>query len=324
MSNRLHPDSILTEEAIGFINEWNNSSRYVNAHTSGTTGTPKEISLLKDDMRTSARATINFFGITSDATLVLPLSPDYIAGKMHIVRAIEAGCRLITERPSTTPFHNGTTAACDLIPIVPSQIDGLLASPYVNNIRNVIIGGAPMSPMQETIVTGSGLNAYASYGMTETCSHVALRRIGETYYKGLPGFSFSTDNRNCLVIETSALSCGRLVTNDVVKVNAPDRFEWLGRYDNVINSGGVKIHPETIEQTLQSIIPNGTTAYITSRKSLQWGEEAVIVTDSLALTHDLLQQLKPLLPAHHTPHDIIYVSNIQRTRSGKIIRRRFI
>lgn len=318
---RLRHDSILTPESENFIREWNDDTPYVIAHTSGSTGTPKEIRLTKADMRASARATIRFFGLTEQSTLLLPLSPDYIAGKMQIVRAIEAGCRLVVEKPSSIPFAGSRIDHCSLIPIVPSQLDGLMSSPVAKS-AHIIIGGAPLSPMQEELIIRHGLNAFATYGMTETCSHVALRRIGETSYRGLPGFSFSTDGRGCLVIESSALSFRRLVTNDMVSLEGCNRFRWLGRYDNVINSGGIKIHPEEVERVLATLMPDGTTAYVTGRHSDRWGEEAVIVTDSGTINADILDRLKGLLPPHQAPRDIVHVSEIQRTSSGKIIRKR--
>ena len=235
-------DSILTTAAREFIAQWYDDSQYIKAHTSGSTGAPKEIDLDKNDMRASARATIEFFGLNAGSTLLLPLSPDYIAGKMQIVRAIEAGCRLIAEPPSSRPF-SAYDGACTLIPVVPSQLEGLLDSPFVSRAENIIICGAPLSPGQERSLTSAGLNAYATYGMTETCSHVALRRIGQDTYRGLPGFDFSTDSRRCLVIDSSTLSFGRLITNDMVSLSGANEFEWLGRYDNVINSGGVKFIP---------------------------------------------------------------------------------
>ena len=205
---------------------------------------------------------------------------------------------------------------------VPSQLEGLLDSPFVSRAENIIIGGAPLSPGQERSLTSAGLNAYATYGMTETCSHVALRRIGHDTYRGLPGFDFSTDSRGCLVIDSSTLSFGRLITNDMVSLSGTNEFEWLGRYDNVINSGGVKIHPEEIERVMAPILPVGATAYVTSRASERWGREAVIVTDSREVTAELLVRLKDLLPQHHAPHDIIYLDHIPLTSSGKIIRQR--
>lgn len=315
------PDSILTPEAGDFIKQWNDTCPYITAHTSGSTGTPKEILLDKNDMRASARATIGFFGLGPDATLLLPLSPDYIAGKMQIVRAMEAGCRLITETPSSHPFA-GYDGECSLIPIVPSQLESLMSAPFISRAANIIIGGAPLSPSQEDAALKFGLNAYATYGMTETCSHVALRRVGERDYHALPGFSFSTDTRGCLVIDSRTLSFGQLVTNDVVRLNGNDRFEWLGRYDNVINSGGVKIHPEEIERILTPLLPPGSTAYVTSRASDRWGREAVIVTDSREIDETFLSRLKTLLPPHHVPHGIVYLDRIPLTSSGKIIRQK--
>lgn len=314
-------NSILTPEARDFIGQWLDDTPVIKAHTSGSTGTPKQILLSKSDMRASARATIRFFGLNERSTLLLPLSPDYIAGKMQIVRAIEAGCRLVAETPSSRPFAD-YEGACSLIPIVPSQLDGLLAAPFAREAENVIIGGAPLSPAQEERAISARINAYATYGMTETCSHVALRRVGENVYRGLPGFGFTTDPRGCLVIESSTLSFGRLVTNDMVKLTGDNEFEWLGRYDNVINSGGVKIHPEEIERVMIPLLPEGATAYVTSRSSDRWGEEAVIVTDSHEVGGALLDRLKELLPPHHVPHDIIHFESIPLTSSGKIIRQR--
>lgn len=314
-------DSVLTPEACDFIKQWNDAQPYIKAHTSGSTGKPKDILLDKNDMRASAKATISFFRLGPDSTLLLPLSPDYIAGKMQIVRAIEAGCRLIAETPSSHPFAD-YEGECSLIPIVPSQLEYLMSAPFISRAANIIIGGAPLSPSQEEAALKAELNAYATYGMTETCSHVALRRVGEKDYHALPGFSFSTDARGCLVIDSRTLSFGQLVTNDVVRLNGNDRFEWLGRYDNVINSGGVKIHPEEIERVLTPLLPIGATAYVTSTPSDRWGREAVIVTDCKEVDEALLQRLKTLLPPHNTPHGIVYLDKIPLTSSGKIIRQK--
>ena len=312
-------DSILTPHAREFIGLWMDSATHITAHTSGSTGAPKEIRLDKNDMLASARATIDFFGLDSHSTLLLPLSPDYIAGKMQIVRAIEAGCRLVVETPTSTPFRT-YDGHCSLLPIVPSQLEGVIKSTTLSSADNIIIGGAPLSPAQEKSVVDAHINAYATYGMTETCSHVALRRIGERFYRGLPGFRFSTDTRGCLVIESSTLSFGRLVTNDMIRLTSEHSFEWLGRYDNVINSGGIKIHPEEIERVMNALLPKGVTAYVTSRPSENWGREAVIVTDSREITQEIIERLKTLLPPHHAPRDIIYLDKIPLTSSGKIIR----
>ncbi|MBD5322005.1 MAG: AMP-binding protein [Bacteroides sp.] len=318
----LRPDSILTPEAENFLTEWLSPAPYVTAHTSGSTGAPKEIRLSKNDMRASARATVKFFGLNEGSVLALPLSPDYIAGKMQIVRACEAGCRLVAERPSSHPFTEYPYGECSLIPIVPSQLEGFMQSTVNHLTANVIIGGAPLSPEQERVIIENGISAYATYGMTETCSHVALRRIGEECYKALPGITFSTDSRGCLVIDSSTMSFGRLVTNDMVALEDETGFKWLGRYDNVINSGGIKIHPEEIERVLAPLLPHGTTAYVTARTSDRWGQEAVIVTDSATLDREILDRLKEILPPHTSPRDIVRITSIPLTSSGKIIRQK--
>lgn len=320
-------ERILTPETQRFIEEWENDSEYVIAHTSGSTGIPKEIRLLKSDMRKSAHATIKFFEITPESLLYLPLSADYIAGKMQIVRAIEAGCSLISVTPSNHPlssFNQSSISSIgrpiDLLPIVPSQIPGLLSSDLHHMVRNLIIGGAPIHPATEKSIIESHINAYATYGMTETCSHVALRRLGEKSFHALPGIEFDTDDRDCLVITSPAMSFSTLITNDIVKLSDSHTFRWLGRYDNVINTGGIKIYPEELERIIAPLFPDGTLFYITSRPSALWGEEIVLVTDSPTLPDNLMPRLRSILPKHSVPKDVIQVPKIPFTSSKKIIR----
>lgn len=314
--------SLLTPEARAFLNEWRSDSVSVTAHTSGSTGAPKRIELLKSDMRASAEATVRFFGLSPDSTLFLPLSPDYIAGKMQIVRAEIAGSRLIVVPPSSKLFDYGGELPehIEMLPIVPAQLRGLLLSPLSLLTDNVIIGGAPLSPAEEQLAAEAPFTSWATYGMTETCSHVALRRVGEECYTGLPGYVFSTDPRGCLVIDNPVMSFGRLVTNDLVELKTPGLFRWLGRFDNVINSGSVKIHPEQIESIISKLLPVGTTFYVDGRPSERWGTEVVIVTDSSEVNGDLLAKLKEHLPGAKVPKAIIHIPLIPRTASGKIIR----
>lgn len=315
--------SVLTPEAELFIRDWMSALPFVIAHTSGSTGTPKEICLSKADMRASARATNSFFGINSRSRLLLPLSTSYIAGKMQIVRAIEAGCTIIVEQASNRPFQAICCGHYDMIPLVPSQLEGFLKSPVSELVEHVIVGGSPLSIEQERKLISRGIKAYVTYGMTETCSHVALRQAGSENYVALPGFTFSTDNRGCLVIDSDTMSFGRLTTNDIVRLISPHEMVWLGRADNVINSGGEKIHPEEIERTLAPLLPPDVIAYVSSRHSDKWGQEAVIVTDSSAVNENIIDRLRSLVPSHHVPHAVIKVDKIPLTSSGKIIRQTF-
>ncbi|MCF0186245.1 MAG: AMP-binding protein, partial [Bacteroidaceae bacterium] len=271
---------VASKEVADFIEEYLNDKDYVVAHTSGSTGEPKEIRLLKDDMRASARLTNEFFGIGPGSVLYLCLSVNYIAGKMMIVRALEAGAEIIEEAPSNTPMakYDGreliTMLAC-----VPSQIGYLINNPEkLQIVKHLIIGGGKMNPRLERWLAEYGVNAYKTYGMTETCSHVALSHVAreDKSYKALGDVLFSQDQRGCLVIHAPHLMNNEIVTNDVVDLISDTEFMWLGRYDNVINSGGIKIFPEEIERKLVALLPN-LRFYIKGAESEKWGEEPVIV-----------------------------------------------
>lgn len=349
---------ILTPEGERFMEEWGSACPYVAAHTSGSTGAPKEVRLLKSDMIHSARATNRAFGINAESLLVCPLSASYIAGKMMIVRAIEAGCRLVTEQPSNHPLSDDY-GEIDLLPIVPAQIPGLLDSKYVQHVRNVIIGGAPISARQEQLICDTApFRAFATYGMTETCSHVAVRRLGTPEFTAMPGVSFNVDARGCLAIHSDGgYSFGRLQTNDVVDLLDAHTFIWRGRADNVVISGGIKLFPEEIEKTVSAAI-SLPPFFITGRLSDKWGQELVMVIerpDSATESDDcrkatepnafptatgtndfrknsgglvetltsesLMAILRKILPSVKRPKEIIFVSQIPRTSSGKLIRR---
>lgn len=318
-------EGVLTPEAESFMEEWRNGNDYVVAHTSGSTGTPKEIRLLKKDMLVSAKATNDFFEIGSESLLVLPLSPDYIAGKMLLVRAAVARAEVRVESPSREPLKNFcSNRTIDLVPIVPAQIDGLLACPSATMIKNVIVGGAPMSDEDERKLLSSGICSYSTYGMTETCSHVALRKVGESQYVALPGFRFSIDNRRCLVIESATMSFGRLVTNDVVELIDVTHFKWVGRFDNVIMTGGLKVFPEDVENRLKPLLPD-MEFYVSSRPSDLWGEEVVLVVPEKDVmpAQLMMERCRSVLKPYECPKAVMVLNELERTSTGKLKRMRF-
>lgn len=299
-----------------FLAEWHNDKDYVVARTSGSTGKPKEIHLLKSDMIRSAKATCRIFGINGRSRLVLPLSTDYIAGKMMVVRGIVSGAELIVEKPSSHPLAENY-GEVDLTAIVPSQIDGLLESP--DNIRQAIVGGGQISAKSEQRLIDSPIDAYATYGMTETCSHVALRKISEEEFTAIDGITFSLDNHGCLAIQAPEFSFKEIITNDIVRLRDARHFTWIGRADNVINSGGVKLHPEAIERKLSAIIP--CPFYIAGRPSERWGEEAVLYVESTDIDkNEIIEKARSVLDRYSVPKEVICVPKFLRTYSGKIKR----
>lgn len=311
--------------ASAFINEWESSGKWIKAHTSGSTGTPKEIFLAKDDMMVSAKATCDFFGIDNRCHLLLPLSVDYIAGKMMVVRALVSGADLTIVKPGNNVFtRDDIPSKVDLVAIVPSQIPSLLEASSKHEFKNVIVGGAPMTPLQEKALKDNEINAWATYGMTETCSHVALRHISSNRYEALPEISFDIDERNCLIIESKTMSFGSLHTNDVVSLLSDKSFQWVGRHDNTINSGGIKIHPEEDEALLAETIKDAS-FYISSMPHDMWGEAPILVLEGRdnGNANEYLKQAARILPKYHAPKSAIWLDKFERTSSGKIKRKKF-
>ena len=317
-----------------FVEEYFNDADYIVAHTSGSTGTPKEIHLQKSDMKVSAANTNRFFGIGPDSVLYLNLSPDYIAGKMMIVRALEANAQLIEETPSNDVLANYNGPGIDLAAFVPSQLIGLLHNPdRLQHIRKMIIGGGIVSAGICSKLVECGIEAYSTYGMTETCSHIALQRIEPMMkpYEMLGDSTIETDARGCLLLNLPSYTIKRIITNDIVEIVDNRHFYWKGRYDNVVNSGGIKLYPEEIEPKLTSLLPKAK-FYISSIESDKWGEELAIVIEYPTMgtnikigkvNESLHENMKQILPKYSVPKTFIAVSKFEYTTTGKLIRRKF-
>lgn len=318
---------VVTTEFANFVSDWYDDGLYMTAQTSGSTGVPKTIQLHKSDMRASAQMTNRFFNINSTSTFLLSLSPNYIAGKMMIVRWLEAGAEMIEQTPSSNPLNFPLQSNITLSAMVPSQVVNILndtaSLSQLSKIENMIIGGAPLDSITEKRIAETSLNAYATYGMTETLSHVALRKIGtDKEYFALSGVTFGQDERECLVINIPHLSVKRLVTNDVVTLTDATHFIWRGRYDNVINSGGVKIFPEEVEKLITPCIAQRF--YIIGTPDAVWGEVCTLVIEgdewSTEKQQNLLKQLKDVLPKHKAPKLIKFLPKFTETTSGKVKR----
>lgn len=296
-----------------FLKEWNDNNDSITAHTSGSTGTPKPIKLSKNDLKRSAHATNSFFEINHSDVLRCPLSCNYIAGKMMLVRALEANATVDFAKTFNEPQHN---SRIKLMSVVPAQIDQLLESDEIASVDNLLIGGSPLSSQLESQLIDRNIQAWVSYGMTETCSHVAIRRCGYDNYMALPGITFDTDSRGCLIINAPQFNFAKITTNDIVNLVSNISFQWKGRADNVINSGGIKIFPEEIENKIRPFVDIDTQFYITGREHPRWGQAVTLVSDKPLSLPD--KCIDALLPAERPKNYII--AKILRTKSGKIIR----
>ena len=320
--------AVASSQVADFLDEWYSSADFVWGHTSGSTGAPKPIKLLKHDMEESARLTVDYFGLAAGTTMLLCLSPDYIAGKMMIVRALLSGADLLVVPPSSRPLAS-VDERIDFAAMVPAQVVESLRDDAqrarLARVGALIIGGAPLPPVAEERLSGLPVRSYATFGMTETVSHVALRRIGDPTmnYRALGQITFSVDNRDCLVIHTPHFAVKELVTNDVVELLDEHRFRWIGRYDHVINSGGVKVFPERIEQQIAPLFTRRF--FIAACADEKWGEcvALAIEGDPLSETDEvaLLARIRERVGRYEVPRRLFYLPAFAETSSGKVIRR---
>lgn len=314
-----------------FIAEWYSRLPYVTAHTSGSTGAPKPMRLPKELMCRSATRTNLFFGIGPWSRLHLCLSPEYIAGKMMVVRALMAGCHLTCEEASNNPLFDSELVCgrrISLLAVVPSQLPALLDHPErLRLVDNILVGGSAIPPVLRQRLVSTPITAWESYGMTETASHVALRPVTADVslpFTLLPGITCSLSENVTLILSAvdllTADSC-TVTTNDCAEVLSPRSFRLLGRLDNVINSGGIKIHPLQVEAEAADLLAPFQPCYITSRQDKKWGERVVLAA-LRPIPDTLLAALRRRLGHVRAPKETVVLPVFDYTDSGKLIRQK--
>lgn len=321
-ANRLCASTQVWKREVGlFLKEWLNDSTYITAHTSGSTGAPKEIKLLKSHVEASATTTCRYFGIDNKSTMLLCMSTGFIAGKLMLVRALMSKANLIIVEPSKNPVRE-LAVPIDFAAMVPMQVGTCVTeSPnQFTQIDTLIIGGAPLqNELRDTLTKLPG-KYYCTYGMTETITHVGVSKIGTHkphHYEAIPPVSFSQDDRGCLVIDLPHMDDLKVVTNDMINLHSNNHFEWLGRMDNVINTGGVKVFPERIEEKLHDHIVGEFFIIGTRDESL--GETVTLVYSSQTQIPSE-EKLRTLVGQYEIPRKLLQVSEIKYTGSGKIDR----
>lgn len=345
MNNYFHINGIrydaprIMEEIINHPPEWklkglefmiqmlDPSNAPVSFFTSGTTGTPKQMVFTKSQILYSAKNSCKFLGIDHNSKLYLCLPADKVAGRLMMVRALVSGAQLIWEEPVLHPLKND--GLVDMAAFTPAQVSAILASDaskkILEKIKTVIIGGGEISVTLENELKKLSNRIYATYGMTETLTHVAMRKIGEDEYHSVYEEAHFTVNQNhCLEIFLPFISKEKLITNDQVELLSPVSFRWKGRYDHVINSGGVKLHPEEMEKILiqAQILPSGG-FYITSQPDEKFGESPVIVLLTEHTPADVaafLTKVNGLLKKHEHVKAIHIFNKFEYTDSGKLKR----
>lgn len=315
-----------------FCYDWLAGKTTFEQQTSGSTGAPKRIEILRAQMIASAKSTQDFFKTNEFTKLLCCLDPGYIAGKMMLVRAMVWDCPIELIEAKSNPLLEIEDIP-DFVAMVPLQVEACIQDKAsiekLRGIKHLIIGGAPLSSGLKNELIENGIQAYQTYGMTETVSHIALAKIepDELIYAILPGVEFGLDSRNELWVKSAASNNERVQTNDLVELIDQESFRWLGRADFVINSGGVKLHPELLETKAENIInsfyPNSAFFFF-GKKDEKLGEKLCLVIESKDTDPEnsskLLEILKTTLNRFEVPKNIYLIATFFKTSTGKVNR----
>ncbi|WP_317197594.1 AMP-binding protein [Polaribacter porphyrae] len=323
-----------------FLENWFSDKDSILVKTSGSTGTPKSIVLQKKQMINSALATGKYFDVQQHTKALLCLPIEYIAGKMMLIRALTLGWHLDIIDANSSPLEN-IKKEYDFSAMVPLQLENSIDK--LHFIKKLIVGGGVVSKELQAKIQNSGCAIFATYGMTETITHIAAKQLNNnkvftsskiekseknkvdlvSFYQTLPNVKIYKDQRNCLVIDAPKVAEQVLFTNDVIELVSDTHFKWLGRFDNVINSGGVKLHPELIEEKLIKIIKNRF--FVVGIKDEKLGEKLVLILEDVISSIEeksLLNKIRNLnsLSKFEKPKEIYFAKHFIETKTGKIQR----
>ena len=316
---------------LQFCRQWLNGQATFSLKTSGSTGTPKEIKFSREQMLASAQQTIRFFKLVPEDTVLVCLNTAYIAGIMMLVRGFVAGSKIIAVEPVANPLLY-VEQPVDFLAVVPLQLEAILNNDStrdrLNKVRATIVGGAPVSYLLQKELAQNAAFVWATFGMTETLTHFALRQLSpklESTYTVFDETNISVNNKGCLVVSSTVTNGETLVTNDLVELKSEREFEWLGRFDNVINSGGVKLQIELLENKAQWMMVEQQLNYnffVAAAPDKKLGQLVELVIEG---TED--EELYNKIPwedyfeRYEKPRRIIFLPRFVYTPTGKIDRK---
>ncbi|MHA6697052.1 AMP-binding protein [Chryseobacterium sp. A301] len=328
--NQLLPKTKFEQKTIAFVEEWFSSSKEVEVQTSGSTGIPKVLKVNKDKMLNSAKMTCDFLDLHRGDTALLCLPLEYISGKMMVVRSLERGLTLTIADPSLRPLEN-LKKRIGFCAMTPLQVENSLHA--ISKVQKLIIGGAGVSEslkkkLHEVLSSEKNTGEeeltiiYETYGMSETLSHIALKQlypVEQDYFTLFDGIEVKLDSRGALLINAPKVSDELIQTNDLVELIAKDKFRFLGRTDNVINSGGAKIRPEELESLVKRQVPREVV--FVGVKDDVLGEKLVLVVEGEE-SSEIRAQIEhtPFEKNFHRPKAVLFAQKIPRTSNGKISR----
>jgi O-succinylbenzoic acid--CoA ligase len=330
----INPTTLSEQEmaALDFCKRWKNGAQEFEFETSGSTGSPRKVRFTRKQLQASADLTRKALNLTEGTTALVCVDVRFIAGVMMLVRGMMAGMNLVIQTPSADPFSS-LSDTIDFVALVPYQLAAALAqSPSkVAALKTVIIGGAPLPEDLWLKIKELPGRYYATYGMTETISHIALQKLNgadaQDFFELLPGISAEVDQRGCLLIRAPHLDQSPVVTNDVVDMVSATRFKWVGRVDQVINSAGVKVHPSAVEAASTKALHNlqlDRRLFVAGLADAALGTRVVIVVEGAPFSrrqeNKFLVELSTQLSKYELPKQVLYLDRFVETRTQKVDR----
>lgn len=325
--------------AAALIHKWYAGTESFTMKTSGSTGEPKEFQLLRPRIRHSARLTQEAIELEPGDWVLNSLSTDHVAGFMMVMRALVCDFNLYVVPSSSNPLKDiPEEHFIDFASFVPLQMQEMLdadLTPRLEDMKAILMGGGTVSQALSQRINDMDVPVYIGYGMTETYSHVALRRLNgpdaSERYIALPGAELSLDERGCLCISSEVTGNERLVTNDLVELHS-NEFLWLGRIDNVINTGGVKVQAEKVEAEVGAALAGmgkETLSYFAAGvPNERLGQKVVLVLEDkdwgMEPSTQLMETLSASLSKYEMPKELYFVKSFDRTTLGKIDRKKVI
>jgi O-succinylbenzoic acid--CoA ligase len=284
-------------------------------------------------MVASARASNARLGFGPGMKGLVCLPPAFVAGMMMCVRCLEARATIIAVEPSTDPLQSVVGSdVIDLAAMTPTQVRGVLAGGHrqrLGRIRKLLIGGAEVDEALKNELREVTTECYATFGMTETLTHIALQPLNgpnaSEVFTALENVRLGLDERGCLIVEAPYLD-RLVVTNDLADLLSPSTFRWKGRHDLVINSGGIKLNPEAIEERVSSILKEAGIQrrfLIGPMPDTQLGESVWLWIEGPEAGIDperLMKELRERMDRYSLPRGIQFISRFSETPTGKIAR----
>jgi O-succinylbenzoic acid--CoA ligase len=349
------------DKTLQFCKSWLAGDNEFIIHTSGSTGTPKPILISRLQMSTSAAMTSQKLGLYAKTKALVCLNTDYIAGKMMLVRGLEHNWELFVVEPSNLPFkdfaNRNINIQIDFAALVPTQLQNTIeialqeqnndedkhkiSLQFLNHMKAIIVGGAVVSVYLEKLIQKYlTVPVYSTYGMTETVSHIALKRLNgnyqEQYFSLMPNIEITTNEYNCLKIKGVVTQNEWLQTNDLVNLVIDDAkmilgFEWLGRIDNIVNSGGIKILIEKVERKIEELLNEFSLEkrfFVGSLADDFLGEKLILIIEDKQWTKTIetkfMESLRDKLPKYEVPKQVFFINKFIETETKKINRKKNI